>query len=50
VKKGELVIVLEAMKMQNPIESQVEGKIDQVFVKLGQAVQVGDKLLTISPL
>jgi len=50
VKKGALVIVLEAMKMQNPIESQVEGKIDQVFVKLGQAVQVGDKLLTISPL
>ncbi|MEW6328082.1 MAG: biotin/lipoyl-containing protein [Thermodesulfobacteriota bacterium] len=50
VKKGELVVVLEAMKMQNPIESQLDGKIDQVSVKLGQAVQVGDKLLTISPL
>lgn len=50
VKKGELIIILEAMKMQSPIESQLDGKIDQVLVKLGQAVEVGDKLLTISPL
>lgn len=50
VKKGQIVIVLEAMKMQNPIESQLDGKIDQVFVKLGQPVQTGDKLLTIAPL
>ncbi|MFH1148255.1 MAG: acetyl-CoA carboxylase biotin carboxyl carrier protein subunit [Pseudomonadota bacterium] len=50
VKKGQIVIVLEAMKMQNPIESQLDGKIDQVFVKLGQAIQAGDKLLTIAPL
>ncbi len=50
VKKGDVIIILEAMKMQNPIESQLDGKIDQIFVKLGQAVQVGDKLLTIAPL
>ncbi len=50
VKKGEIVVILEAMKMQNPIESQLDGKVDQVFVKLGQPVQPGDKILTIAPL
>ena len=44
VSEGQELFVIEAMKMQNIIKSQVEGKIKKVNVKAGVSVSV-DQLL-----
>ena len=47
VKKGDNLIVMEAMKMENSINSPVDGVIDKCFVKTDQAVNKGQLLITI---
>mgnify|MGYP003417751210 FL=1 len=47
VEKDELIIVLEAMKMETDIRAIKAGTIGTVQVKVGDAVAVGDSLLTI---
>ncbi len=47
VKKGDRLVILEAMKMQTPVESMVDGVVVEVLVDLGDAVQMGDKLVKI---
>jgi pyruvate carboxylase subunit B len=47
VKKGDPLIVLEAMKMENPIHSPVDGKVTEIFVDTGDVVQNGDVLLVV---
>ena len=47
VKKGDRVAILEAMKMQTPIISEVTGKVKTVSAKIGQALQPGDKILKV---
>lgn len=44
VLDGQEILVIEAMKMQNLIKSQVEGKIKKIHVKPGESVAV-DQLL-----
>lgn len=46
VKRGELVIILEAMKMENQIRSPIKGRVKEIKVKKGQSVRSGDVLLT----
>lgn len=48
VKKGDLLLILEAMKMENEIVSPVEGIVSQVTAKAGQSVNAGEVLLKIS--
>ena len=48
VKKGDRLVILEAMKMQTPVESMVDGVVVEVTVDLGDAVQMGDKLVKIA--
>lgn len=48
VKLGDVVAVLEAMKMQNDIVSTVAGKVSQVYVKEGEVVTPSQALLTIA--
>ena len=48
VKKGDVVAVLEAMKMENEIVAPVDGKIAAIHVEKGQNVNLGDRLLEIA--
>ena len=48
VEEGEVVMILEAMKMETEICAFRRGVIGSVNVKVGDAVSVGDSLLTIS--
>jgi len=47
VKVGQPVCILEAMKLMNEIESEVEGKIIQILVENGQPVEFGQPLFII---
>ena len=47
VKQGDCVLILEAMKMQNNIESEYEGTVTFITVKQGETVMEGAVLLTI---
>jgi biotin carboxyl carrier protein len=47
VNAGDVVVVLEAMKMQNNIEAEYSGKVTSILVKPGETVMEGAVLLTI---
>ena len=48
VKEGELVVILEAMKMENEIYAPCAGTVAQVLTSKGASVSTGDALITIS--
>lgn len=47
VKEGEAILILEAMKMQNEIITQVSGKIQKIHVKAGDSVSKDEVLMEI---
>lgn len=47
VKKGETVLVLEAMKMENNITAETDGKVTGICVAAGDSVMEGTTLVTI---
>lgn len=47
VKKGDVLCIIEAMKLMNELESEYTGKVTEVFVKDGEAVEYGTPLLRI---
>ncbi|MFR2466034.1 MAG: biotin/lipoyl-containing protein, partial [Clostridia bacterium] len=47
VKRGQVVAILEAMKMENEIVAPVDGKVATVNVNKGASVETGDVLITI---
>ncbi|KUK39550.1 MAG: Biotin carboxyl carrier protein [Synergistales bacterium 54_24] len=48
VKSGELLLVLEAMKMENEVLSPASGTVKEVRVKAGDSVNTGDTLVIIA--
>ena len=47
VSAGDVIIVLESMKMEMPVEAQASGKVSEVRCKEGQPVSEGDVLAVI---
>jgi biotin carboxyl carrier protein len=49
VSEGDVLAVLEAMKMLTNITAEVSGRISEIYVSPGSSVDAGDKLILIDP-
>ncbi|HME91363.1 MAG TPA: acetyl-CoA carboxylase biotin carboxyl carrier protein [Myxococcaceae bacterium] len=49
VRKGQVLCIIEAMKLMNEIEAEVAGKIAAILVENGQPVEFGQPLFRIEP-
>ena len=49
VRKGQVLCIIEAMKLMNEIDSDYDGEITSVYVENAQAVQYGERLFAIRP-
>jgi acetyl-CoA carboxylase biotin carboxyl carrier protein len=49
VKKGQVICIIEAMKLMNEIESELEGVLVRTLVENGQPVEYGEPLFLIEP-
>jgi acetyl-CoA carboxylase biotin carboxyl carrier protein len=47
VKKGQILCIVEAMKLMNEIPSEVDGVIEQILVENGQPVEYGEPLFKL---
>lgn len=50
VKKGQVLCVIEAMKLMNEIESEVDGKLVKILIENGHPVEYGEPLFLIEPM
>ena len=48
VEKGQILAIVEAMKLMNEIESDFDGEIAEIYVKNGQPVEYGQPLFRIA--
>jgi acetyl-CoA carboxylase biotin carboxyl carrier protein len=48
VRKGQVVCIVEAMKLMNEIEAESDGKIAEILVKNGEHVEYGQKLFRVA--
>jgi acetyl-CoA carboxylase biotin carboxyl carrier protein len=49
VKKGQVLCIIEAMKLMNEINAECDGEVVRIYVENGQAVQYGERLFAIKP-
>ena len=49
VRKGQVLCIIEAMKLMNEIDAEIDGEIVKVYVENGHAVQYGERLFAIKP-
>ncbi len=47
VKKGQVLCIIEAMKLMNEIDSEYDGEVVNVYVENGQPVQYGERIFAI---
>mgnify|MGYP001617027950 CR=1 FL=1 len=47
ISKGKVICIVEAMKLMNEIESEVDGVIVRVYPQNGQPVEYGEKLYAV---
>jgi len=50
IHKNQTLCIIEAMKLMNEIESDIDGVLDDVYVENGKPVEYGKKLFAIKPL
>jgi len=50
VEKNQTLCIIEAMKLMNEIESDIDGVLEKIFVENGKPVEYGKKLFAIRPL
>lgn len=50
VKKGQVLCIIEAMKLMNEIESEVDGVVVRILVENGHPVEYGEPLFLIDPI
>ncbi|MEW6584389.1 MAG: acetyl-CoA carboxylase biotin carboxyl carrier protein [Nitrospirota bacterium] len=50
VTKGQVLCIIEAMKLMNEIESDIDGIVVKILVENGQPVEYGEPLFLIEPL
>ena len=48
VSAGQVIVLLEAMKMETEVRAPQDGKVASVEVKAGDVVAVGDTLITLA--
>lgn len=49
VQVGQVLCIIEAMKLMNELESEVAGEVIRIYVENGQAVEYGQSLFAINP-
>jgi acetyl-CoA carboxylase biotin carboxyl carrier protein len=49
VKEGQVLCIIEAMKLMNEIEAKIDGRIAKVLVENGQPVEYGQPLFLVEP-
>lgn len=49
VKKGDTLCIIEAMKLMNEVDSEIDGEIVEIMVKDGDMVEYGEPLFKIKP-
>jgi acetyl-CoA carboxylase biotin carboxyl carrier protein len=49
VKKGQVLCIIEAMKLMNEINAEIDGEVVKIYVENGHAVQYGERLFAIKP-
>jgi acetyl-CoA carboxylase biotin carboxyl carrier protein len=47
VREGDTVLILEAMKMEMPVEAEDSGVVTEILCEEGQAVSEGDSLVVL---
>ena len=47
IKKGQVLCIIEAMKLMNEIDSEFDGEIVNIYVENGQPVQYGERLFAV---
>ena len=50
VEKNQTLCIIEAMKLMNEIESDIDGILEEIYVQNGKPVEYGKKLFAIRPL
>ena len=49
VRTGQVLCIIEAMKLMNEINAECDGEVVKVYVENGQAVQYGERLFAVKP-
>lgn len=50
IEKGQVVCIIEAMKLMNEIKAEIKGKVKKILVENGHTVEYGQALFLIEPL